>query len=175
MSSLVTLLAKDSVDVAQLETIYEERAGGTTFVRNAIHAMRLLDPDLAWKAVWLLKRHAERDQLRKKELLEIARHADEMAHWISRLVVCQLFAIAGCPKSARENLFQYLVESARDRRPMIRAWSLTVLADFRAEHRYRTTVESILCEAGKDSAASVRARLKHVLQASPKWSRKLDR
>jgi len=143
-SSLLNLLARESVKVAELEVIYARDGDSPRFTADAIWAMRQLDSDLAWRAVWLLKRFALEHTLTEAELIGVASCLEEMPHWASRLNLCQLLAATGCPASAREALFPYLVECFANRRPMIRAWAISVLVGFRTDERYRKRVNAML-------------------------------
>lgn len=167
MTSLLNLLSKDSIKVAHLERIYAAHGSSEGFASDAISAMRLLDSDVAWRAIWLLKRLAGEHRLGDADLTRIARCAEEMTHWASRLNLCQMLAITGCPTASREVLYPYLVECFANRRPMIRAWAISVLVGFQAEERYRTSVEAMLRDAQADSAGSIQARLRRLRQKKP--------
>lgn len=162
MTNLLILLGKDTVKVAQLERIYLATCASPHFVADAISAMRQMDSDLAWRAVWLLKRHARNRKLTDEDLIRLAHCAEELPHWASRLNLCQLFGITGCPLLAREALYPYLVECFGNRRPMIRAWAISVLFEFQSDKKYRKVVAAMLREARADTAGSIIARLRHV-------------
>ena len=162
MNSLLGLLGKDSVKVAHLERIYAANWASPGFTADVIRVMQQLDSEVAWRAVWLLKRLAREHQLGETEVVRLAQCAEEMPHWASRLNLCQLFATTGCPPEAREVLFPYLAECFADRRPMIRAWAISVLVGFQADKKYRLPVAVMLRKAGGDPAGSVRARLRRL-------------
>lgn len=162
MNNLLSLLGKDSVNVAQLEAIYVAHGASPGFVADVISAMRQLDADVAWRAVWLLKRHARNRKLTEGELVRLAQCAEEMPHWAARVNLCQLFGTTGCPASAREALYPYLVECFANRRPMIRAWAISALVEFQADERYRQPVAAMLRAARKETAGSMIARLRHL-------------
>jgi len=168
MDNLPSLLGKDTVKVAHLERIYAASSSSQSFVADVISAMRQLDSDVAWRAVWLLKRHARKRKLLEGDLVRLAQCAEEMPHWASRLNLCQLFGTTGCPISAREALYPYLVESFANQRPMIRAWAISVLVDFQTDEKYRTPVAAMLREARNDTAGSIVARLRQMAGATPK-------
>jgi len=162
MNNLLSLLSKDDVKVAHLERIYAAHGANHGFAGDAISAMRQLDSDLAWRAIWLLKRLAGDCRLSVAELDRLTQWAEEMTHWAARLNLCQLFATTGCPESTREVMFPYLVECFANRRPMIRAWAISVLVGFQTEVRYRKPVQAMLRQARADSAASIQARLRRL-------------
>jgi hypothetical protein len=162
MNSLLDLLAKESVKVAALERIYADNHGHPEFAAAAIRAVRQLDSDLAWRAVWLLKRLARDRKLSDTDLVQLALCADEMPHWASRLNLCQLFATTGCPSSGRDALYPYLVECFANRRVMIRAWAISVLVKFQDDPKYRKQVTAMLRNARADSGSSMIARLRQL-------------
>ena len=148
--------------MAALERIYLGYRESPAFEPDVIFAMRQLDSELAWRAVWLLRRRARDQGLEEHTLLRMVAIADEMTHWIARLILCQILMIAGCPGSVRDPAYQYLVECFRDRRAIVRAWAISALAAFRDEPRYRRQVLSMMKEARRDGAKSMRARLRHL-------------
>lgn len=162
MNSLLSVLGKDSIKVAHLERIYSAHGASEGFAADAISAMRQLDADVAWRAIWLLKRLAVDHRLGDTDLVRLTQCAEEMTDWASRLNLCQLLATTGCPASSREALYPYLVECFANRRPMIRAWAISVLTGFHADERYRKPVKAMLREAHADPAASIQARLRHL-------------
>jgi hypothetical protein len=167
VNSLFSLLAKDSVNVAQLERIYAMSCERPEFAAEAISVMRQLDADRAWRAVWLLKRLVRDHGWREADLSRLASCADELTDWAARLNVCQLFATTGCPSAARDTLYSYFVECFGNRRVMIRAWAISALAAFRDDPRYRTSIASMLREARADPGSSMKARLRHLPKARP--------
>ncbi len=162
MNSLPGLLGKDSVKVAHLERIYAAHGAAPGFAADAISAMRQLDAEVAWRAIWLLKRLARDHRLEAADLVRVTRCADEMPHWASRLNLCQLLAATGCPTETREAIYPYLVECFADRRPMVRAWAVSVLVGFKDEERYREPIRAMLRVARADEAGSIRARLRQL-------------
>ena len=164
MNSLRSLLGKDSVKVAQLEGIYAAHGASQSFVADVISAMRQLDADVAWRAVWLLKRHARNRKLTEGNLVQLAQCAEEMPHWAARLNLCQLFGTTGCPVAAREALYPYLIECFANRRPMIRAWAISALVGFQSDERYRQPVAAMLRKARTESAGSMIARLRRLAE-----------
>jgi len=162
MSSLLSLLTKESVDALALGRIYFGFREKPTFPSDAIRAMRQLDSGMAWRAAWLLRRLAQEQRLSDEIVVRVAESADEMTHWIARLNLCQLFSLTGCPKSGRESLYPFLVECFVDRRAMVRAWAISALATIAGDECYRSRGLEMIREAHKDSAKSMRARLRHV-------------
>jgi len=162
MNGLLSLLSKDSIKVAHLERIYAGHGASQGFAADSISAMRQLDADMAWRAIWLLKRLAVDRRLGVTDLVRVTQCAEEMTDWAARLNLCQLLATTGCPASVRAALYPYLVECFANRRPMIRAWAISVLVGFQGDARYRKSVQAMLREARADSAGSIQARLRRL-------------
>jgi hypothetical protein len=162
MNHLLLLLAQDSIKIAHLERIYLAHRENPTLASDAISAMRQLDSDLAWRAVWILKQLARDGKLSAADLTRLAQCAEEATHWAARLNLCQLFSQTGCPVEMRETLFPYLEESFANRRVIIRAWALSTLVGFRDDKKMRPRIDAMLREARADPNASMKARLRHL-------------
>ena len=162
MNNLLDLLAKESVKVAALERIYADAHAHPEFAGEAIRAMRLLDSDVSWRAVWLVKRLARDRKLSEADLVRLAACAEEMSHWAARLNLCQLFATTGCPLAARDALYPYLVACFANRRVMIRAWAISALVEFQDDPKYRKQVAAMLRQARTDPGGSMIARLRQL-------------
>ena len=167
MNSLVDLIAKDGLKVAHLEQIYAACRDSRRLVDDAISAMRHMDSDIAWRAVWVLKRCARDRKLSSDDVIRIASCAEELPHWASRLNLCQLLATTGCPEEAQDRLFPYLVECFGNRRPMIRAWAISVLVGFEDRSDFRKTTQDCLQEARTDRAGSIQSRLRQLKKPRP--------
>ena len=79
MNNLVNLLGREVVKVAHLERIYAATRDNPSLACDAISAMRQLDSNIAWRAVWLLKRMAREHNLGEDDLSRLACCADEMS------------------------------------------------------------------------------------------------
>lgn len=162
MNSLLPLLAKESVKVATLEDLYTHCHLQPHFFDAALSAMRQLDSDIAWRAVWLLKRAALNEGLTEANLVRLAQTIDEFPHWASRLNLCQLFARTGVPPAVRETAYPYFVECFANSRVIIRAWAISVLVQYQDDPSKRIQVAAFLRAAKKDPAGSMAARLRHL-------------
>ena len=167
MNSLVDLIGRDGLKVADLERIYAASRDSRRLVADAISAIRHLDADIAWHAVWILKRSGCDGKLSSDDLVRLASNAEELAHWASRLNLCQLFAATGCPEEARDDLFPYLVECFANRRPMLRAWAISVLVGFEGNPGFQKTIDACLREARADPSGSIQARLRQLKRQRP--------
>jgi len=163
MNTLTALLARDELSSAALDALFEAQHRRPGFVRDLLAAFRTLDPEVAWRAVWLLLRVGRASGEMSPEVLRaLARRAEEMTHWIARLTLCQLFAQFPCPESSREELFPFLDDCFGDERVIIRAWALTAMYAMKDDERFAVLVERSLAEARLDRKPSMVARIKHL-------------
>lgn len=159
--------------VADLERLYASGGSTRDLVESALHALRHLDPDLAWRAVWILRRAAADGHVNADVAARVATCAEEFTHWAARLTLCQLFAVRGCPVPAQDSLFPYLVECFADRRPIVRAWALSAMLSLEGNPEFQSEIDACLAQARLDPTPSVQARLRRLKRSDP--SRRPDR
>ncbi len=162
MSQLEALLNRRQIRVRELEAIYAQGAADPGFVDQAITAARHLDPAPAGHAVWLLSRAGRAGRVNAAHLRRLAASADELTSWVSRLCLSQLLAVTGCPPDLRRSFHPFLTDCTTDRRPIVRAWALSALATYADDPEYAAEISTLLRQAAKDPAPSMRARLKHL-------------
>lgn len=150
------------MSVAQLAQVYAECSGRPAFVAETISALRQLDADIAWRAMWLLLRHARNGRVDGNAVIRVGAEAEGLAHWMARLHCCQLLSRTGCPPEVREGIFPFLVSWTSDPCPFVRAWAMTALATFAHDPEYRREIAGILQHARRDPAKSVQARLRAI-------------
>lgn len=150
------------MSVAGLYDIYVSLRPHPEFAADCVWALRQLDAEKAWRAAWLLKRLAQDGRLSDAELGAIAELSEEVNHWLARLMLCQLFAAAGCPDTFRGSLYPYLRECAGDQRVIVRAWAITALLRFRTVPGRRAEVDSLLRAARLEPSKAMRARLRRL-------------
>jgi hypothetical protein len=171
MSALLHVLSKDDVNVQALERVYRAYGSSPEFLDDALSAMRQLDIELAWRALWLLNRAGRDRALPEATLAKVAAYVDELAGWAARLCACQLFAAHPCPYASRETLFPFLSECFADRRVILRAWALSALRHFCDDAKFARHYSVMLSHARDDPAASMKARLRHLEPAASKRRR----
>ena len=162
MSTLLHILSKDALRVSELEEVLRTFRSSRGLIVDTVSAIRRLEPEFAYRAVWLLRRLAQESLLEAKTLRRIAEAAEETTHWLTRLCLCQLFSDTGCPREIRECVFPFLVECFADKRVLIRAWAISALATFGADARYRMEFEAMLAQAKRDTSKAMKARLRHL-------------
>lgn len=161
MNSLIALLGQDGISTAAIEALYLAQRDNPRLARDLVAAARELDPEYAWRPVWmLLKLARERGQIHPAVLCDLARVAEEITHWVGRLTLCQVFGHCACPAEAREVLYPVLEDCFSDRRVIIRAWALSALYSFRDDDRFRDDVQRMILVARRDPAPSMQARLR---------------
>jgi hypothetical protein len=162
MGSLLESLGRERLPVSTLQKLLDQWSARPEFVAQTISALGQLDADLAYQAVWLLRRPAEESRLGEPDLARIVELVDASPHWIYRLTMCQLFAETGCPAALRDQLFPFLRQCFTDRRVIIRAWALTAMTRFEDDPVYRPEIRQCRRAAARDRAKSMQARLRHL-------------
>lgn len=162
MHPLLRDLGRERLSVATLERLHAQSGAQPGFVAAVISALGQLDPDIAYQAVWLLRKAAAESRLSETDLARIAELVDASPHWIYRLTMCQLFAETGCPAALRDQLFPFLCQCFNDRRVIIRAWALTAMLRFGEDPAFRREIRQNRRTAERDPAKSMQARLRHL-------------
>lgn len=160
MHPLLHELGRERLSIAALARLHARSGTQPGFVAAAISALGQLDSEIAYQAVWLLRKAAAESRLSEADLARIVELVDASPHWIYRLTMCQLFAETGCPAALRDQLFPFLRQCFTDRRVIIRAWALTAMMWFADDPAYRREIRQNLRTAGRDSAKSMQARLR---------------
>jgi hypothetical protein len=150
------------VTVAELKSLYDRFKARPEFVAEVITTLHQLEPEAAWRAVWLLRRAAAESKLHQPDLGKIAGFIDGSDHWIFRLALCQLFSEAGVFPELREPVFPFLQRCFADRRVILRAWALTAMMGLEEDPAYRRTVRRLRRVAGHDSSKVMQARLRRL-------------
>jgi hypothetical protein len=165
---LDSLLARESLRVADLERIYHDGASAPGFWRGVARSLTVSEPSGVPWALWLILR-LSRDRQPEPELLQRALDvAPSLEHWTARLLLAQLFAHATCPAAAIDALEDFLGDAVEDRRPIIRAWALSSAYRLGEDYpAYRKTAADWLARARSDPTKSVQARLRHLKPAAP--------
>ena len=161
MNTFLALFSRERVSPAVLDSIYAQNCTRDAFPSELAEAVRRLESEYSWRAIWLLLRLVRDGRPVGEEVLtQIAELAEEATHWVARLNLCQIFGNVPCPEKAREVLFPFLAGCFRDRRVIVRAWAITALLPFRSASCFREEVEQMLAEAWKDERKSMQARLR---------------
>lgn len=167
MGPLIESLGREHLPVAALRAIHAQWRARPEFASQLISALGQLDPAVACRAVWLLRRQAAESPLRESELARIVELVDGSEHWIYRLTLCQLFAATGCPPASRDDLFPFLQRCFADRRVIIRAWALTAMLRFRDDPAYRRAIRQCERQAQRDPGKAMQARLRQLALNRP--------
>lgn len=132
----------------------------------AAHWLRALDrseEDEQWVALDRLKNLARAGGLPVEVLGGLAERAPGCPEWRARLTLCQIFGANACPEPARPSLVPWLRDCCfRDRRVIVRAWAVSAIWQIRGDPRYRSDWQAMSAEAARESAPSMRARLRRL-------------
>lgn len=162
MNPLKDRIARERVQVSELEQLYSQFGSNPRLFSWVISALETLEPEHAWRGIWLLRRLAKMCAFSEEELAALAAKADIVEHWTARLNLCQLLAITGVPASVRDELFPFLRESFADRRQIIRAWAISALVGFRQDERFSSEISGMLRSARRESGKAMQARLRRL-------------
>lgn len=155
-------LSAETLGVPRLHALYADLAKNESFVRETLSAMRQLDADIAWRAIWLLNRFAKEHGLGESVIATICEEASGFAEWRARLLLCQLLSKTGCPPATRESAFPFLAACAADRHAITRAWAFTALSRFADDPEFRSEIQRILIKAGTEKSKAIQARLRQL-------------
>ena len=162
MSNLLQILSSKCLSVPELEELYAVYGQESWFIGETVRALRVLDPERAPGAVWLLAQAAKENRLEAPVLKKLVELSAELTHWTSRLVLCQLFARARCPEDSSDELFAFLEECFQDRRVIVRAWAVSAMMPLSSDPRFKRQIAAHLRNAKADPAKSMRARMRHL-------------
>lgn len=160
MSVLLGYLGRERVSAAQLERLYEQGKARPGFATEVVAALAQLDPDIAHRAVWLLRKLAGETRLDDAAMRRVVEYIDASGHWIFRLTLCQLFAETDCPRDVADDVRAFLRKNVEDRRVIIRAWALTALMRMPRELVSESERQQLWRAAERDPAKSMQARLR---------------
>ena len=152
--------------VATLERLYIENRECERFVSDIVSLLGQLDDDIAWRALWLLRRATKDMPIPVPALIRVAESARAYRHWTWRLLMCQLFGTVQCPSSAREEFFPFLQDCFSDRRIIVRAWALSSMWLFRDDPDFRSRTLHCMRVARNDTGKSMQARLRRLVRQS---------
>ncbi len=165
MSILTEVLARDDVTVADLERVYQKICDDPHWQRDALESLSALDEEQVHRALWLLHRRQVDQPLPLAAVEQVIEATAGARHWLVRLQVGQILALAGIPERMLEPAFDYLRECFSDRRVIVRAWALSALYPLRHDRRFSGEVRRMITAARRDPGKSMQARLRHLTTA----------
>lgn len=125
------------------------------------------EPMVASGASWILAEELKGGaQLGAEDLRALIAALPQLTHWSAALHLLQSLAHQRIEAAEAKALAHWAEGYAQHKRPFLRAWSAHLIVQLAAEHpALRPMAEAAIARAGADSAASVRARARHLKPA----------
>ncbi|WP_109356152.1 hypothetical protein [Sphingorhabdus sp. EL138] len=161
---LTHLQAFDGRAVSMLGEI-EAEFGGEAEYLNALIALAAHDQEaVSSGATWLIKAALERRQaLSAAQSEALWDEIPAIRYWQAQLHICQSAAHLTFSADGAAVMDRWLTPLLHHDRPFLRAWSVDALCRIAAQHpEYGHAARDAARAAAKDSAASVRARVRQL-------------
>lgn len=162
----------DGKVLGSLEPIAAQIDPSPAILQNLCDLAGSDDAHVQSASTWLLRRYVDAgailSQMQTEQALSVL---TAPRHWQARLHVLQMVEQLTLPSRRVEQLWTSLSEQRKDDNKFIRAWSYHGLAVIADQHpSYRDSARTLLAAAGKEDAASLRARIRRI-RAAFQWAR----
>ncbi len=155
----------DGKSADDIEAIYQSERANNNFSREII---RLAALDATQKgATWLLKHYLEHaGQIEADGITEIYRLCPLLTHWQSKLHLLQCMAYLPIPPTEKATVEKFVRDSLTHEVKFVRAWSYSGFYELaRRFPEYQDEARAFFRMGLRDEPASVRARIRKVIQA----------
>jgi len=161
------LIAFERSGVAGLEAIRDASPPSRGWIDALIAGVT--DPRAGVPTTWMIRAYLARGvELSREQTAALLRSLARIEPDVARLHVCQLVVHLDIPARNAEQLARFLRGGISGRHKFTRAWALDALHRLALQYpRYRNEARLTLDRAGRDPAASVRARARRIVQESP--------
>lgn len=155
----------DGKYAAALQSIYERHRDEANFVATIL--AHVADVESQRAATWLLKKHLEAgNSLTYAECRTVFDVLSDQDHWESKLHVLQCLPYLDIREDDRVSLEEFLDACIRSEKKFVRAWAYNGFNELSMRFpRYREKVDDMLAQASESEAASVRARIRNILNS----------
>lgn len=154
----------DGKSVAALQSTFERHRSEKDFVATILEHVAVMESQRA--ATWLLKRYVETgNSLSAVDCQAVLGVLSDQDHWESKLHILQCLPYLDIREEDCTGLEEFLDACIKSERKFVRAWAYNGF-NVLAMHfpRYRKEVDDMLTRAVESEAASVRARIRNILQ-----------
>ena len=161
----IDLLECSPGDSGRLKQIYQTYSRSEDFLSRLISCCE--SGNLEQSATWLIKRHLEAGRpADAQESSRIVSLLESASHWQTKLHILQSVRHLDIPGCDRQSCFSSLKILIRHRRNFVRAWAYDALyALAQQDAGLRGEAMQLFFAAQDDSAASVQARIRNILNA----------
>ncbi len=158
----------DGKHTEPLEQLIQQVPCSSQRIGELLELAATQEPRMQTAATWLLKRWIEQgSELNNQQSRRLLRQLLLFSHWEPRLHVLQVLSGIRLTASEAERLQPQLVQWINEQNKLVRAWAyhgLYVLADQFPD--LRPDVANLLRDSQRDSAASVKARVRKLGKSS---------
>ena len=164
------LLAFDGKHTAPLETFVRHLDVSPGLIDELLDYAATDDDPIPAAATWVLRRIAEAGAMwTAAQRTEFVRCLDHASSWETRLHLLQTIPLLRFTRAQAGKLIPILRTCLEDRRAFVRTWSYQAFAAIGDDHDgFRDDVHEIIAIGERETAASVRARIRHI-RAEHDW------
>lgn len=150
--------------VADLQAIYDRHADNPALGTELVSL--LADPVLQKPASWLLRRTLEAGQtLSVRQAQPLFRSLSGLVDWETRLQILQSLPYLTIGKRDVKPLEAFLRDCLAGTNKFVRAWAYNGFHELALQHDgFQAEVDQLLAQALEDEAASIKARVRNILQ-----------
>lgn len=150
-----------------ITAIYNELCAHPNFIQQVIQLIS--DSDSQKGVTWLLKHwFDEKNSLESKQVEQIYQQLPKLNHWESKLHILQSIPYMPITQQQKNAVEAFLRITLTDSNKFVRAWSYNGFHQLAMQHKeYTDEVKSFFEMAMKDEAASVKARIRNIIEANP--------
>lgn len=156
-----------SDDVSNLEKIYAKYRSRKSLLTKLVLLVSHEEPKIQSRATWLLKRFAQdKAQFKASQLNALFDSLAGVAHWESKLHLCQMLPYVRVPRGSETKVAWFLERNLLDENKFLRAWAYSGLYELARQHpKYREYAIEQLDRAKSEKSAAVKARIRKVRKA----------
>ncbi len=164
MSLEQAIRAWDGKSADSIEAVYLRHEGESGFAESLVELSGR--PELETGATWLLKRHLERGgRLGDGETAALFALASDLQSWEARLHLLQGLLYLRIPEAERQPLETFVRGCLTDPNKFVRAWAYNGFYELARQYpQYREEAGKLFEMAMRDEAASVKARVRNIMQ-----------
>jgi hypothetical protein len=159
----------DGKHVEYLKSVYLDHSASESFFDQLIDWSNA-DPDLQTACTWLIKHHYnEKESLTASQVRSLLQIGDQMKHWEAQLHVLQLIPMMDIDAAMAETTEPFVRQSLSAENKFVKAAAYEAYFEIVKQVPELKTEFRLLCEeAYEKESASVRVKLRRILQKVPK-------
>jgi len=156
----------DGKHISMLERIAEHYRPSSARIAELLELAGAPNPRMQQAATWILKRWLETGtSLSDEHIKGLTRVLSKIHHWEAMLHICQMLSHLAIPRSCKKKIESFLLARLTEENKFVRAWAYNGLYELVKQLGDTGQVMPLLMKGMNDEAASVRARVKNILEA----------